>query len=143
MAIYTSFPEEWPEQLFRGLAPFLQTRSAARTASDHAGVYPSVNLYDDGNAFLVRAEIPGIDKDSIEVTAKGAQLSIRGERRIEIPVGEASYHRRECEAGQFRRTITLPQPVDADAISASYKNGVLEVTLPRVAEVKPRKITIA
>ncbi|MHB8874715.1 MAG: Hsp20/alpha crystallin family protein [Myxococcaceae bacterium] len=129
----------WPyDDLFRLFSTL--TPPAAR---ESAGVFPPVNLYDDGTSFMVRTEIPGVDKDSIEVTAAGDQLTIRGERVV-LPAGpEASYHRRECDGGQFRRTVTLPQPVDAEAIKASFKQGVLEVLLPRVPEKKPRKIAVA
>jgi HSP20 family protein len=127
----------WPEEILRSFAPFLKAQGLRS-----AGVFPAVNIYDDGESFLVRAEIPGVDKDGLEVTVKSDQLTVRGERKIASVKGKASYHRRERESGQFRRTVTLPQPVDADKISANYKNGVLEVTLPRLAEAQPRKISI-
>lgn len=108
-----------------------------------AGVFPAVNIYDDGESFLVRAEIPGVSKDSLDISARGDQLTIRGERVLEPVEAPASYHRREREGGQFRRTVTLPQPVDASRVRATYADGVLEVTLPRVAEAQPRKIQIS
>jgi HSP20 family protein len=108
-----------------------------------AGVFPAVNLYDDGESFLVRAEIPGIDKDSLEITARGEQLTIRGERVLP-PAGEsASYHRREREGGRFRRVVTLPARVDSSQVEATYRNGILEIVLPRVAEEKASKIEIS
>lgn len=127
----------WSDDLLRSLAPLLNS-GLARSA----GVFPAVNIYDDGQAFLVRAELPAIDKDSIDVTVKGDQLTLRGERRLEQPEQGANYHRREREAGQFRRVVTLPQRVDADRIAATFKNGVLEVTLPRLPEAQPRKISV-
>ncbi len=105
-------------------------------------VFPAVNIYDDGETFLVRAEIPGVDKDSLEITARGEQLAIRGERVVKTAEGSASYHRREREGGRFRRVVSLPQRVDADKVSATYREGVLEVTFPRVSEEKPRRIQI-
>jgi HSP20 family protein len=107
-----------------------------------AGVFPAINLYDDGEKFLIRAELPGFSKESLEVTAQGDQLTLRGERRIDAPEQKASFHRREREGGKFRRVITLPQAVDASNISATFKNGVLEVELPRAPELKPRTITV-
>jgi len=107
-----------------------------------AGVFPAVNIYDDGESFLVRAELPGIDKDSLEITTKGEQLTIRGERKLDPAEAPANYHRREREGGQFRRVVSLPQPVDANKVSATYRNGVLDVILPRAAEAQPRKISI-
>lgn len=129
----------WPyDDLFR-----LFSTLTPPVMRETAGVFPPVNLYDDGETFLVRTEIPGVDKNAIEVTAAGDQLTIRGERVMAEVDPEASYHRRECVGGQFRRTVALPQPVNADAIKASFKNGVLEVFLPRVPEKKPRKIAVA
>jgi HSP20 family protein len=107
-----------------------------------AGVFPAVNIFDDGEKFLVRAELPGFDKNSLEVTAQGDQLTLRGERHIDSPEQKASFHRRERQGGQFRRVVTLPQAVDSANITATYKNGVLEVELPRAPELKPRKITV-
>jgi HSP20 family protein len=113
------------------------------TASPPApGVFPPVNTYDDGDQFLVRAEIPGVQKESLDVTALGDELTIRGERVISGPEGTAAFHRRERESGQFRRVVTLPQPVNAEAIVATYRHGVLEVVLPRAAQGRPRKIKV-
>lgn len=111
--------------------------------SPRAGVFPAVNIYDDGESFLVRAELPGIDKDSLEITAKKDQLTIRGSRRVKPADDNASYHRREREDGQFRRTLALPQAIDGDKVTASYRDGVLEVVLPRAAELKQRRIPVS
>ena len=123
------------DELFRSM-----TQPAA---NPRLGVFPAVNMYDDGESFLVRAEIPGIDKESLDLTARKDQLTIRGTRTLSAAVEQASYHRQERDGGQFRRTITLPQAVDADKISASYKDGVLEVVLPRAPEARQRKIPVA
>jgi HSP20 family protein len=107
------------------------------------GVFPAVNIYDDGEAFLVRAEIPGVDRESLEITTRGNELAIRGERVVRTAEETASYHRREREGGRFRRVVTLPQRVDGERVSATYRQGILEVTLPRVNEEKPRKIQLS
>jgi HSP20 family protein len=129
--------EFWPEELLKAFSPF-EGAGKARLS----GVFPAINIYDDGESFLVRAEMPGVNKDSLEITAKGDQLTIRGERKIEGAHAQANYHRREREGGQFRKVVTLPQPVDGERISATYKEGVLEVVLARTAETQPRKIAI-
>lgn len=105
-------------------------------------VYPALNLTDDGNSFYVRAELPGVDPESLDISVIEGQLLIRGERKIEPEEQRAGYHRREREAGFFRRTMTLPAKVDAGKVSADMKNGVLTLILPRAEEAKPRKITI-
>jgi HSP20 family protein len=105
-------------------------------------VYPALNLTDDGNIFYVRAELPGVNPESMDISVVEGQLLIRGERKIEPEEQKAGYHRRERESGFFRRTIALPAKVDPGKVSASMKNGVLTVTLPRAEEAKPRRITI-
>lgn len=105
-------------------------------------VYPALNLTDDGNNFYVRAELPGVDPESLEISVVEGQLLIRGERKIEPEEQKAGYHRRERESGFFRRTMTLPARVDPGKVSADMKNGVLTVILPRSEEAKPRKISV-
>lgn len=110
--------------------------------SGGAGVYPAVNIYDDGESYMIRAEVPGIDKEKLEVTTKGNEVSIRGERVFKPQEG-AAYHRRERGAGVFHRIVSLPDEVDATKVSASYKNGVLEVGCPRSVAAMPRKVTVS
>ena len=112
--------------------------SRARTA----GVFPPVNIYDDGEGFLVRAEMPGIERDELDVSAKGDQVTIRGARRIPEAGETASYHRRERDSGTFRRSVTMPDAVDPDKVRATYRNGVLEVYAPRAEEARPRTIQV-
>src|SRR5215470_3107329 len=107
------------DDLFRFMNPAFRT--------ERAGVFPQINLYDDGESFLVRAEVGGIDKESLDVTTRKDQVTIRGTKTVAAAEEGASYHRREREGGTFRRTLTLPQPVDAEKVSASYKDGVLEI----------------
>ena len=104
--------------------------------------FPSVNVYDDGEAYLVRVPIPGVDSKAREIEATARSLSIVGERPARGG-DKARYRRRERVLGSFARTIKLPQPVEPDAIAATYEDGVLEVTLPKAAEARPRKVAIA
>jgi HSP20 family protein len=105
-------------------------------------VYPALNIYDDGETFIVRAEVPGVDPKDISVEATGDTLTIRGERMLPEPDRNASYHRRERESGQFRRSFALPKPIDNTKIMASCTNGVLELRLPYAEEAKRRKIAV-
>ncbi len=105
-------------------------------------VYPALNLTEEGDNFFVRAELPGVKAESVEISVVEGRLVIRGERRVETESPEANYHRREREAGFFRRTIALPARVAPDKVSAGMKNGVLTITLPKAEEAKPRKITV-
>jgi HSP20 family protein len=105
-------------------------------------VYPAINLTEVGNNLYVRAELPGVNPESLDIAVVEGKLMIRGERKIEEEDQKTSYHRREREAGFFRRTIVLPIKVDSGKVSASMKNGVLTITLPKSEEAIPRKITV-
>jgi HSP20 family protein len=111
--------------------------------SGRTSVYPPLNLYDNGESFLVRAEIPGVDPKTLEITAAAGTLTIKGSAPRRVPEGEVSVHRRERDHGSFHRALTLPQSVDPEKIMANYKYGVLEVMLPKAESAKPRKIVVA
>jgi HSP20 family protein len=107
-----------------------------------SGVYPQMNVYDDGESFIVRAEVPGVDPKDIDLTVTGDTLTIQGERRLEeVPEG-ASYHRRERSSGQFRRSLTLPDQVDSSKVAATCKHGILQILLPRAEQARQRKVKI-
>ena len=101
---------------------------------------PPVNLYDDGEEFHVRAELPGLDREKLDLSVAGDVLTLKATRKPEEFDG--SYHRRERGGDTFSRSVNLPDTVDVDAVRATYVNGILEVSLPRAAEVRPRKISI-
>lgn len=107
-----------------------------------AGVFPPLNLYDDGESVIVRAEIPGVNPKDLEINATVNSLTIKGERKWTEAEEKASFHRRERGHGTFSRSINLPQEVDPDKVQANYKLGVLEVMLPKAEATKPRKIQI-
>ena len=117
--------------------------SSTRGIASTAGVFPALNLSEDENNLYVRAELPGVVPEEIEITTKENNLIIKGERKIATEGEKVSYHRREREAGSFRRIISLPTRVDTEKVTAACKNGVLTITLPRAAELKPRKIDVA
>lgn len=114
-----------------------------RTARGYrASVYPPLNVYNDGENYIVLAEIPGVDPQSLDIEVTGETLTLRGERKPpELPKG-ASYHRRERDFGHFRRSLSLPDRVDASKVMASCNDGVLEIRLPHAEEAKTRKIAI-
>ncbi|RAL20498.1 heat-shock protein Hsp20 [Lujinxingia litoralis] len=122
------------------VSPFAGTQGQV-LAERTMGVFPPVNIYDDGESFLIRAEMPGIERDSLDVSSKADQVVIRGERSLER-LEDADVHRRERDAGQFRRAITLPQAIDVSRVEASYTHGILEIIAPRKEDAKPRRIKI-
>jgi HSP20 family protein len=103
---------------------------------------PPVDLYETDDAFVVKAELPGLSKDDIHVEVHDHTLSLRGERKHEAEVKEDRYQRRERVYGSFQRAIWLPTMVDAEKIQASFKDGVLELRLPKSEAAKPKRIAI-
>ena len=103
---------------------------------------PSIDVLDQENALVVRVEAPGVETESIDITVEGDALSITGSRHFEDEVKEEGYQRKELFEGEFKRTILLPDGVDAEAITATSKDGIVTVTVPRTPEVLPRKVKV-
>ncbi len=136
-------PSETPEvDRLRHEVDRLFTSLFPGTESFYSRVYPALNLTEEGDDFLVRAELPGVKPESLDISVVEGRLLIRGERKVETENPQASYHRRERESGFFRRTIALPAKVATGKVSADMKNGILTITLPKAEEAKPRKIAI-
>ena len=104
---------------------------------------PAVDIFDTGDAIVLRAELPGLTTEEIEIEVDENVLTLKGERRFEEQLEEGRYYRLERAYGSFQRSVTLPQGVKAEEISASFDNGVLSVRVPKADEVKPRKISVA
>jgi HSP20 family protein len=107
-----------------------------------AGVFPPMNVTQDDNNFYVRAEVPGIKAKDLSVSALRNRISISGKREIPQEREQVSYHRKERAEGSFDRTIALPSEVAADRVEAKYADGVLQLTLPKAEEAKPRQIAV-
>lgn len=103
---------------------------------------PAVDIYEDENQLVLTAEVPGIAEKDIEIKVEDNTLSIMGERKLEKETKEENYHRIERSYGSFVRSFTLPNYVDVENIRAEHENGVLKVTMPKRAELKPRKVKI-
>ena len=108
----------------------------------HAGVFPAVNLTEDQTGYYIRAELPGISSEDLDIQATGNNLSISGERKIPEEKGDVRYHRREREAGKFSRAISLPGEIDPEGVKASLANGILNISVPKAEKEKPRQITV-
>jgi HSP20 family protein len=106
-------------------------------------VFPPVNLYETDDAWVLTAEVPGLRTEQFEVSVDGPRVTLRGERKIEIPDQPGtSVHRRERQSGVFRRAFELPGIPEGDKVEASYRNGVLRVRLPKQAPQQARQITV-
>ena len=113
-------------------------------ASDAFGSWvPAVDIFEKGDNLVIRAEVPGVEKEDIDVSVEDNRLVIKGERKREREFDEENAYRLERSFGGFVRSFVLPKTVDAGRINASYNNGVLEVTLPKAETAKPRRIEIA
>jgi HSP20 family protein len=106
-------------------------------------VFPPVNLYEYEDRLVIRAEMPGIKPEDIELSLEGEILTLQGSRKPGADHEKVSYHRREIERGTYCRTLTLPFKVNQDEIMAVLKNGVLTVTLNRTPVTQPRRIPVA
>jgi len=113
-----------------------------RVPSEELGWTPSVEMYEKDDKFVVRAELPGMKKEELDISVLGDTLTIKGERKTESEVKEEDYYRCELCYGKFSRSIALPTAVDAGKVEASYENGILEITLPKAKEAKPKKIEV-
>lgn len=106
------------------------------------GGFPSLNLYSNKDAVIVTVELPGVEPKDIELNVQNDMLTISGKREAPAPGEKDTVHRQERFSGEFARALQLPCKVDADHVEATYKNGVLTITLPRAAEDKPKAIAI-
>ena len=106
------------------------------------GNYPRTNLFDKGSSFELVAEVPGISRNDLDVKIQGNYLEISGKREIESPNGYKA-HRNERGSATFTRSLTLPSEVDSSKVSATLKDGLLVLTLPKSEAAKPRQISIS
>lgn len=120
----------------------LFNRTVGEGVSSGSAWTPAVDIFDTDQAIVLRAELPGLTPEDIDIEIDDNVLSLKGERRFEETVQEGRYYRLERAYGHFQRNVTLPQGVKADEISASFDNGVLSVRVPKAEEVRPRKIAV-
>ena len=107
------------------------------------GWVPPVDIYEtEGHEVVLKAELPELRREDINLTFENGVLTLRGERKFEAETKKENFHRRERRHGAFSRSFTLPNTVDASRISASYKDGVLTIRLPQREEAKPKQIAV-
>ena len=104
---------------------------------------PPMDLVETGDHFVLRADLPGMSQDDVKIELEDTTLTISGERPPEHESKDEGYYRLERAFGAFSRSLTLPKGVDADAVSASFDRGVLEIRIPKPEARKPRRISIA
>src|SRR5262249_17429422 len=106
------------------------------------GEYPRMESYVEGNTLVVKADLPGIEPHEVEITVEGNWLTIKGERKASQEQNREDYVHREVRYGTFARTIALPEGVKTEEVQASYRNGVLEVSIPLPAAMVPKKVPV-
>jgi HSP20 family protein len=103
---------------------------------------PATDLVEEGDHYVLRADLPGVSEDQLKVELEDNVLTISGERKSEHEQRKNGYYRVERASGRFARSLTVPEGVDADSIKARFEHGVLEVTIPKPPERKPRRVAI-
>ena len=103
---------------------------------------PAVDIYEDENQLVLSAEVPGLEEKDVEIKIEDSTLIIQGERKMQKETKEENYHRIERAYGSFYRSFSLPNYIDQEKIHAENENGVLKITMPKKAELKPRKVKI-
>lgn len=129
------FEESFPSRFLRRLPRF-------KWMTEVETVWPAVDMYDKADEIVVKAEVPGIDKKNIKISVSENVLTIKGEMKKEEEIKEEDYYYCERSYGSFSRSLTLPAKVVENKISAEFKDGILEVHLPKAAEAKPKEIKV-
>jgi HSP20 family protein len=104
---------------------------------------PAMDLVESGDEFVLRADLPGLNEDEVNIEVEDNVLTISGERKTEREERTEGYHRVERASGSFSRSLTLPEGVDPESVKASFDRGVLEVRIPKPEQRKPRKVQIS
>jgi HSP20 family protein len=105
-------------------------------------VVPNIDMYDRKTEIVVKAELPGVERDKIDLTITRDAITIKGEIRREEETKEEDYYSREISYGNFTRSLTLPSEVESEKAKATFRNGILEVVLPKKEEAKPKEIKV-
>ncbi len=137
----------WPNQFFADidnlLAHFWDDDQLKAGGLKEAEWTPRVDVYENKDNFVVKAELPGIDPKDLEVRIEDETLYLKGERKLEKEQKEENYYKRERAYGSFARSFSLPSSVNTEKVLAEYKDGLLRLTLPKWEEAKPKSIQVA
>jgi HSP20 family protein len=143
----------WYENEFQPISALLRLQDALQRAFERPmapwlagpsgrGVFPALNVFNEKENFVVRMELPGLSPENIVIDRQGQTLRIEGKRE-QPSIDEGSLHRRERWAGEFTRSLQLPEDLDLDKTEASYRNGILTVRVPKSEAQKPRQIPVS
>lgn len=136
-------PQDPFDQLFESMMPaFFRPVRMNELAAESFGTKPSIDIVDRENEILVRAEVPGVKKDDLNIEVQGNQLFLSGKHEDESEQEQGNYLYRERRFGSFTRSIHLPEEVDSEKVKASCHDGILEITLPKAETAKRKKISV-
>ena len=124
---------------------FNESFGGSRDLNDEVGLYdwrPPVDIYETDDGIVLKAELPGINKEDVSVEVKDNVLTLKGERLLDPDIKDENYYRKERSFGKFNRSFSLQEQIKPDLIKASFKNGVLTVEIPRPEEEKPKQVTV-
>ncbi len=117
-------------------------RTPSKMAAAEAVWSPLVDIHETNDSFLLKAELPGVKQEDLQVSVEGDALTLKGERKHETEIKEEQYHRIERSYGRFERVILLPSIVDPEGVKATCRDGVLEIQLPKREEAKPKAVKV-
>ncbi|MBI2287602.1 MAG: Hsp20/alpha crystallin family protein [Chloroflexi bacterium] len=130
------YPTSFLEDLERWVGDTWETY----TPVDH--IHPRLDMYEGKDEMVVKAELPGITKEDIDISLEGDSLNIKAEKKQESLAEDTTYYSCERYYGQYFRTVTLPYPVDSEKVSSTFENGLLEIRLPKAEEAKAKHIEV-
>ncbi len=104
---------------------------------------PAVDVYEDQDSIVIQADLPGVKQEDIDIEMNGDSLTIKGERKFEDPARQDRYVRVERQYGAFQRSFTIGIPIEADKVKATYRNGTLELTIPKSEATRPKKVQVS
>ena len=130
--------EPWALRLFN-----TPSTTTADSGGRRTGAWlPASDIHEEAVQYLIHIDLPGVDPASVEITSEQGVLTVRGKRELQRPENPEGYRRVERLSGEFQRRFSLPETADAQNIRARYVNGVLEIAIPKLAQVQPRKISV-
>ena len=142
MSLIQYSPNRWLDSAFSRMFPDFGWNGGIEVSAPQASFNPRVDIREDKDALIITAEIPGVEKEKLSVEVRDGVLTLSGTKERESVSGENGVYRAERLYGEFKRGFVLPDEIDAAKIDAQYRNGVLQVTLPKKPEAAPKQISI-
>lgn len=130
------------ERIRQGLDQFSRNFLPREDAYGHGNVFPALNVFEEKDILIIKAELPGVQAEDLDISFEGETLTIKGRRKPYQNGQKSSYHRREIEMGSFSRSVTLPLKINPDTLAAKLQNGILAITMEKAASVKPRQVNV-